>query len=422
MLESAGDRCKAAHPLLEGERDVHCRDGHDTHPFIVQQLIPTIPESVKSARSGFLSKLTMATWLAALVSSCGPVVENAPFSARPDTLRPGDLLGPFDGLVVDGETDHPLAGVVVAGAWAFERGIGLQGPAAALEAVAETGADGRYRLKIPEDLPRGDGVRLRRFTLIAYRRGYVAWRSDSIFPTGEPRTDFAQRGTRVHLEKWQSSMSHFRHLAFLGGGPAIRAAAAWEVQPAGLELDGASPASASERPAEAARVGSSAALDISPLLSEDEVRGVTGYAGKFEVGKLADRATSDVYDSRHFKASDKPETHDVGLRVWAIGSDAAEAQFRKLLGYLPNAVATEEMGDASLRARGGDVTGFAFLLREKGVVMQLSCGLAQCSEPSMILRLAKLAESHLPEVKLPSPESTGLLPPSSPAFAPGGKL
>jgi hypothetical protein len=53
------------------------------------------------------------------------------------------------------------------------------------------------------------------------------------------------------------------------------------------------------------------------------------------VGKLADRATSDVYDSRHFKAVDKPETHDVGLRVWAIGSEAAEAQFRKLLGDLP---------------------------------------------------------------------------------------
>jgi len=53
--------------------------------------------------------------------------------------------------------------------------------------------------------------------------------------------------------------------------------------------------------------------------------------------------------------------------------------------------------------------------------MQLSCGLGQCSEPSMILRLAKLAESHLPEVTLPSPESTGLLPASGPAFAPGGK-
>jgi hypothetical protein len=380
-----------------------------------------ISESVKCARGRHLAKLTLAGSLAVLVSSCGPVVESAPFSARPDTLRPGDLLGPYDGLVVDGETERPLAGAVVAGAWAFERGIGLQGPAAALEATTETGADGRYRLSIPEDLPRGEGVRLRRFTLIVYRRGYVGWRSDSSFPTGEPRHDFAQRANRVRLEKWQSSFSHYRHLVFLGGGPAIRTAAAWEVQPAGLELDGASPATASRHLAEDARVGSSASLDISPLLSEDEVRGVTGYAGKFEVGKLADRASSDIYDSRHFKASDKPETYDVGLRVWAIGSEAVEAQFRKLLGELPGAVATEEMGDASLRARGGDVTGFAFLLRDKGVVMQLSCGLAQCSEPSMILRLAKLAESHLPEVKLPSPESTGLLPPSGPSLAPGGR-
>jgi hypothetical protein len=380
-----------------------------------------ISDSVKSARCWHLAKLTLAGSLAVLVSSCGPVVENAPFAARPDTLRPGDLLGPFDGVVVDGETDRPLAGAVVAGSWAFERGIGLQGPAAALEAATETGADGRYRLNIPADLPRGEGVRLRRFTLIVYRRGYVTWRSDSSFPTGEPRHDFAQRANRVRLEKWQASMSHYRHLVFLGGGPAIRTAAAWEVQPAGLELDGASPATASEHAAETARASSSVSLDISPLLSEDEVRGVTGYAGKFEVGKLADRATSDVYDSRHFKAKDKPETHDVGLRVWAIGAEAAEAQFRKLLGDLPSAVATEEMGDASLRARGGDVTGFAFLLREKGVVMQLSCGLAQCSEPSMVLRLAKLAESHLPEVKLPSPESTGLLPPSGPSFVPGGK-
>jgi hypothetical protein len=197
--------------------------------------------------------------------------------------------------------------------------------------------------------------------------------------------------------------------------------AAWEVQPAGLELDGALPATASMNPTQVARAGSSAFLDVSSLLSEDEVRGVTGYAGKFDIGKLADRSTSDVYDSRHFKARDKPESFDVGLRVWAVGSEAAEAQFRKLLGDLPGAVATEEMGDASLRARGGDVTGFAFLLREKGVVMQLSCGLSQCSELSMILRLAKLAESHLPDVKLPSAESTGLLPSSAPSLVPGGK-
>ncbi|HEX7599020.1 MAG TPA: hypothetical protein VF518_12455 [Polyangia bacterium] len=349
------------------------------------------------------------------------MIENAPFSARPDTLRAGDLAGPFDGLVLDGETDRPVAGAVVEGSWAFERGIGLQGPAAALAATTETGADGRYRLTIPADLPRGSGLRLRRFTLVIYRQGYVAWRSDSIFPSGEPRHDFAQKANRIRLEKWQPTLSHYRHLVFLGGGTAVRAAAAWEVQPAGLELDGASPAAASKGQHDVAAAGAANLLDISPLLSEDEVRGVTGYAGKFEVGKLADRATSDVYDSRHFKAANKPETYDVGLRVWTIGTEAAEAQFRKLLGDLPGAVGTEEIGDASLRARGGDVAGFAFLLREKGVVMQLSCGLAQCPESSMLLRLAKLAEGHLPDVKLPSLENSGLLPTPGPSLSPGGK-
>ncbi len=353
--------------------------------------------------------------------ACGPIVENAPFSARPDTLRPGDLLGPFDGTVIDAENERPVAGAVVEGTWAFERGIGLQGPAAALEASTETGADGHFRLTIPEDLPRAQGLRLRRFTLVIYHRGHVAWRSDSIFPGGEPRHDFAQGNNRIRLEKWQSSLSHYRHLVFVGGGPAIRGAAAWEVQLAGLELDGVAPVASGKGAGEGSVASGTSLLDVSPLLSEDEVRGVTGFAGKFEVGKLPDRASSDVYDSRHFKAADKPETYDVGLRVWAIGSEAAEAQYRKLLSELPGAAATEEMGDASLRARGGDVVGFAFLLREKGVLVQLSCGQAQCTESSMIVRLAKLVESHFPEVKWPSPENTGLAPNLGPSLLPGGR-
>jgi hypothetical protein len=365
--------------------------------------------------------LVLAAMLISAAPACGPMIENAPFSARPDTLRPGDLLGPFDGTVIDGESERPVAGAVVEGTWAFERGIGLQGPAAALEASTETSADGHFRLTVPETLPRGQGLRLRRFTLVIYHRGHVAWRSDSTFPGGEPRHDFAQGGSRIRLDKWQPNMSHYRHLVFLGGGPAIRNAAAWEVQLAGLELDGAAPVGLGKGPGEGPSVSGVSMLDVSSLLSEDEVRGVTGFAGKFEVGKLPDRASSDVYDSRHFKAVDKPENYDVGLRVWAIGPEAAEAQYRKLLSELPGATATEEMGDASLRARGGDVAGFAFLLREKGVLVQLSCGVAQCSEGSMILRLGKLVESHFPEVKWPSPESTGLTPNLGPSLLPGGR-
>lgn len=334
------------------------------------------------------------------VLGCGPIVERAPFPARPDTLRPGDLLGPFEGLVVDAETDRPVAGAKVAGSWAFERGLGLTGPLAAAEHVSETGADGRYRIPALADLSGGPSTRVRRFTLIVYHRGHVGWRSDRRFPAGQPRRDFAQRGNRVRLEKWQQAYSHLRHLLFLGGGDSVKAAAAWELAPASLELEGAAPgvsrpAAVPDKPA------APTALDISSLLSEDDVRGVTGYPGAFEVGKLADLPSTEFYDSRHLKAAGRPESYDVALRVWLLGAAGAEAQYRKLLGELPGAASTDEIADASLRAKTADVTGLAFLLRDRGIVVSITCGSAQCTEPPMVLRLAKLVEGHMGELKTP---------------------
>ena len=92
----------------------------------------------------------MPSWhrLACRLAGCGPIVEQAPFAYRPDTMTPGDLLGPFDGIVVDAETDRPIAGALVAGSWAFERGIGLTGPAGASEVTprpAPTAATGCRR-------------------------------------------------------------------------------------------------------------------------------------------------------------------------------------------------------------------------------------------------------------------------------------
>ena len=335
--------------------------------------------------------------LAALLlaaGGCAPIVDRAAFPERPDSLRPGDLLGPFDGLVLDSETERPVAGATVAASWAFERGIGLVGPLGTREVVVETGADGRYKIPALDDLPTGGSTRIRRFTLIVYHRGHVGWRSDRRFPDGRARRDFSQRGNRVRLDKWQQAMEHHRHLVFLGGGDAVRAAAAWEVQPASLELEGGAPgAAAAAGPAAGPR-----ALDAKPLLSEDEVRGVTGYPGKFEVGKLADLASTEFYDSRHFKAAGKSESYDVALRVWLLGAAGAEAQYRKLLAELPGAKAADEIGDSSLRAKTGDVSGVAFLLRDRGAVVSVTCGIAQCPDPEMVLRLAKLVESHLAEL------------------------
>src|SRR3954462_4580014 len=336
-----------------------------------------------------------------LFSGCGPMIEAAPFPIRPDSVRPADLLGPYDGIVLDADSDRPIPGATVAAAWAFESGIGFRAPAGAYEFVTETGADGRYTVPKLDEMPEGASARIRRFTLIVYHRGHVAWRSDRLFPGREARRDFSQRGSRVRMEKWQSGMRHAEHVAFVGGGPRVRTVAAWELQAAALELEGqAVPAlTAAEGGAPGAPSVATTAvpLDISKLLADDEIRAVTGYVGKFEDGKLTDLPSTEFYDSRHFKAVGKSEAYDVGLRVWRLGTAAAEVQYRKLMSTLPEAKTTDEVGDSSFRARSGGIAGLVYLVRERGVVVSMTCGSAQCTEPGQLVKLAKLVESRLPE-------------------------
>jgi hypothetical protein len=354
-------------------------------------------------------------------AACGPIVEPARFPVRPDSVRKADLLGPYDGVVLDADSERPVAGAVVAASWAFEHGIGMQAPLAAREVVVESGVDGRYSIPRLSDVPGGDlpggaSTRLRRFTLIVYRRGHVAWRSDRRFTDRGERRDFSQRACRVRLEKWQPAFRHADHLVFLGGGPKVREAAAWELQPAALELEGERGAAREAELEAEVSARRATALDIGKLLSDDEIRGVTGFVGKFADGKLTDLPTTEFYDSRHFRAEGKPEAFDVGLRVWRLGPSAAEAQYRKLLAELPGAHATDEVGDASLRAKSGQVNGLAFLVRERGVVASLTCGASQCPEAAQLVKLAKLVESRLPDLP-PEPVPTA---PAGPTNHEGG--
>jgi hypothetical protein len=348
------------------------------------------------------------------------MVERARFPVRPDSVRPADLLGPYDGIVIDGDSERPVAGAVVAGSWAFERGIGFQAPMAAREVVVETSADGRYFIPRLDELPTGLSTRVRRFTLVVYHRGYAGWRSDRRFPGREARRDFSQRGNRVRLDKWQPGYQHAAHLVFLGGGGRVRAAAAWELQPAALELEGERAVPVKEAEGAPAIATTVTPLDVSHLLTDDEIRGVTGYVGKFDDGKLTDLPTTEFYDSRHFKAQGKPESYDVGLRVWRLGAAAAEVQYHKLVEELPNAHATDEVGDASFRARSGLINGLTFLGRERGVVVSLTCGTAQCTDAGQLLKLAKLVESRLPDLPPEPARNTAVQPPPEGTPAPKG--
>lgn len=209
---------------------------------------------------------------------CGPIIEQAPFPARPDTVTPGDLLGPYDGRVFEAEGDKPVPGAIVVGSWTFQRGVGFVGPDGAVVRTTETDNDGNYAFSRLSDLPGGLSTRVASFTLFVYKRDYVGYRSDRYFKDGARRNDFAQRGNRVRLDRFSDEMSHARHLSFIAGPPAVRKAAAWEFELAAAELEGV------RRPGRRAPEVQLAPpqLDIWPILTVADVRNLTGYKGEFE--------------------------------------------------------------------------------------------------------------------------------------------
>ena len=219
----------------------------------------------------------------------------------------------------------------------------------------------------------------------------------------------------ARLDRWQPTFTHARHLLFVGGGAKIREAAAWEAQQASLDLEGE--AAGGRGPSDGEEPRSTAVLDIGGLLTDDEIRGVTGYVGSFEKEKLSDLPTTEFYDSRHFKAVDKPESFDVGLRVWRLGVAAADAQYQKLRRELPKADVTDEIGDASFRARSGNIGGLVFLVRDRGIVVSLTCGSDQCADPAQLATIGKLVESRLSDLP-PAPPLPAAPGDEAPAPAP----
>ena len=346
-------------------------------------------------------------------AACGPLVSEAPFRSRADSLQPADLLGPFSGQVLDSETEKPVEKALVYASWAFERGMGFVAPRGAAEVALETDANGRYRIPKLTEFPGGLSMRVARFTLVVYRRGYVAYRSDSIFPDQVPRRDFVQRGNMVRLSPWSPELSFARHAAFVGGGAPVRRASAWELEQAALELDRAF------APPEPARRPRVALLNAAPLLTADEIRVTTGFKGMFEVQRLRDLERTSFYDSRHFQAVGQSQAFDVALRVWRLDADAAEERYLKLLGDLPAAKSRNEIGDRSLRAQEGNIFAVAFLDRRTDTVVEMTCGASQCKSHEVLLELARRVLPRLPRLTTEAPPAEG--PPASraPKAAPG---
>ncbi len=356
---------------------------------------------------------------AGLASACAPTIAQAPFPGRPDTVVPGDLLGAFDGRVVDASSGKPIPGAIVQASWAFETGRGLTAPAGGAVITVATDNDGRYVVDRLTDLP-SPRARVVAVTLVVYERGYVAYRSDRVFDNAvggaRARTDFAQHQNVVKLDRWSGALSHVKHGRFVGGSGALKRALGSEVVEASLEL-----ASGPKKPSAAAppepEGPTAPPLDAGVLLSVDELRAVTGYAGDFAVEKLTDLPTSPSYDSRHFKAVGKPETFDAAVRAWKLPPDAADARFAKLVAEVPHAERRDEMGSGSLRGFDGRIVAVAALDHGRGVVIEFTCGLDQCRDADQAAAILKRMLARADRLGQPAPPAVEEEKPTEPAPA-----
>jgi hypothetical protein len=108
------------------------------------------PTRLPIRRSGWSAVCGVGLWAMLGLAACSGPIALAPFPSRPDTVTPGSLLGPFDGLVIDQGTTNPVAGALVIGTWAFETATGLTTPEASYTETTQTSSDGSYQIpKLP---------------------------------------------------------------------------------------------------------------------------------------------------------------------------------------------------------------------------------------------------------------------------------
>lgn len=362
----------------------------------------------------------LATALATLVG-CSPIVRDADFVGARDRVTDVTLEGPFDGQIVDATTSEPIQGASVVGVWSYDQGDGLLGPAGSESVLVKTDQAGRYRIPEAPMKIRGPGVRLVTFELVAYKRGYVAYRSDAVMDGGA-RTDFSLRQNRIELEKWRESDSHADHLLFLAAPPVIQQLTKWERDQANLDLyralggDGAEPGPA--RPDDGDPTPEDTPklelLDARGLLPPDEVRRRTGYADAFDVKDLADLARTHFYHGVHLQAVDRDETFDVAYRVWKSPPGGLASVQETFEATLPGVEQSSEITDQTWVFDSDDVRAVAFLDPEASVGLLLTCGVQQCVDIETAIILAKFAADHIDQITTeaaPEPVSGGgLLP------------
>jgi len=335
-------------------------------------------------------------------------MRTAPFRVRPDSADAGTLRGPFTGRVIDSTTHAPISGALVYAAWTLERGPALPEPAGSREFVGSTDAGGNYKVPVLAGAP--PDVRVTDFTLVIYKRGYVAYRSDRRFTDLGPRMDFAQLDNQVLLERWRNELSHARHVRFVGSGLQVSALTQWELADAAAELEGKKPGGEELRPG---RGEGGQYVVAAQLLTEADIKSKTKYDGQFETGPLSDEPDTATYSSQHFKALGRPETWDVAIRVWRLDPAKAQERYDELLTQLPGITEKDEIATRSFVAaeKESEIRGIGFLDGPRGIVVLITCGINQCGTADSASAIGRTVYDKLkqlvPTITMPTATSPG---------------
>ena len=359
-----------------------------------------------------------ASGVAAVLAGCSPLVREARFAGARDQVADASLLGPFDGQIVDAVTNEPLGDTTVVGIWSYDRGNGLVAPFGSETVTVKTDRAGRYRVPPAPAKIRGRTVRLVDFTLVVYKRGYVAYRSDEPYDRGK-RAEFVARHNRITLRKWESRDSHAEHLLALAPPPEIETLAMWERGDANLDLYRARIGEVATEPGTPTEP-TLLLLDARALLPPEDVRRRTGFGDAFEVKDLGDLAHTHFYHGVHLHAEGREETWDLGLRVWSDPPGGLDPVIETFQATLPGVTATPEITPETWIFDSEAVRAVAFVDRDRKIAVLLTCGGMQCIdvETAIVLgrhvydRLDQLGTMEATEVVAPRP------PPGAPAETP----
>jgi len=129
-------------------------------------------------------------------------------------LVAGSCYAEITGIVVDAETGQPVEGAIVFVEWTKTKGLpGLTSTRVYKIVEVETDKEGKFSISGTLS-PFVDPP-----MVVIYKRGYVAWRNDFIFPGWKKRTDFKYQSDMViKLEKFREEFSHKEHLDFIEYG------------------------------------------------------------------------------------------------------------------------------------------------------------------------------------------------------------